>query len=124
MSARFLKVAISLAALLALGAVLSCDFFVDANAIASIAVSPANATIALNASSGAKNTQQFTATATLGNQTQQDVTGASTWASSSPNVATISNTGLATASSTNTGVANITASFQGATSSNFPVTVQ
>jgi hypothetical protein len=107
MSARFLKVAVSLAALVALGALLSCDFFVDANAIASIAITPNNPTSALNNSGGTKNTQQFTATATLGNQTQQDVTGQSTWTSSNTGAATISNTGLATA--VNLGSTTITA---------------
>src|SRR5437588_348633 len=93
-----IRVGGTVALLLSLALLLSCgDFFVDANSIASIALSPVNPTIALNNSAGTKNTQQFTATATLGSLNTQDVTSASTWTSSAPSVATISNAGLATA---------------------------
>src|SRR6202167_2784899 len=61
-----------------------------AAAPASIAVTPANASIAVNA------TLQFTATATFANGSTQNVTGAVTWASSTPVAATITSTGLAT----------------------------
>ena len=42
-------------------------------------------------------TQQFTATATFGNNTTGNVSSQVTWTSSAPSVATISSTGLATA---------------------------
>jgi hypothetical protein len=61
-----------------------------AAAPASIAVTPANASIAVNA------TLQFTATATFANGSTQNVTGAVTWSSSTPVAATITSTGLAT----------------------------
>jgi uncharacterized protein YjdB len=59
--------------------------------IRSIAVAPSSATIP------AGTTQQFTATATFTDNTTQDVTTLSTWTSSSGSVATVSNSGLATA---------------------------
>jgi uncharacterized protein YjdB len=59
--------------------------------VASIQVSPTNASI----SSG--QTQQFKATAVLQDGEQRDVTNAVTWKSSNPAVATIDATGLATA---------------------------
>jgi len=61
-----------------------------AAAPASIAVTPANTSIAVNA------TLQFTAVATFANGSTQNVTGAVTWASSTPVAATITSTGLAT----------------------------
>ena len=60
----------------------------------SIAVAPANPSVALGL------TQAFTATGTFqlaaGGTAQQDITGQVTWASSNPSVATIDNTGTAT----------------------------
>ena len=56
----------------------------------SIAVTPANPSIAVNA------TLQFTATATFAGGGTQDITNSVTWASSMPTVATINSTGLAT----------------------------
>lgn len=56
-----------------------------------IAVTPGSATTIAGGS------QQFTATATLNNATQADVTNATTWSSSATNVATISTGGLVTA---------------------------
>ena len=107
MFSRLLKIGAAMAALLGLALLASCDgFFIASHDIASVALTPANATIALNNGAN-KNTQQFTATATLGNLTQQDVTSHSTWTSSNTNVATISNTGLATA--VNLGSTTITA---------------
>jgi uncharacterized protein YjdB len=85
------------------------DFFVDSNAVVSIALSPVNPTIQPS------KTQQFTATAKLGDGTTQDVTSQSTWTSSSPSVATIDNSGLATAVAT--GNTTITASNGGVTAS-------
>jgi Big-like domain-containing protein/beta-propeller repeat-containing protein len=61
-----------------------------AAAPASIAVTPANASIAVNA------TLQFTATATFASGSTQNITGAVTWGSSTPVAATITSTGLAT----------------------------
>jgi len=64
---------------------------VTAAVVSSIAVAPASATIP------AGTTQQFTATGTFTDSSSQDVTGLATWISSSGSVATISNSGLATA---------------------------
>jgi uncharacterized protein YjdB len=58
--------------------------------ITSIAVTPANASIAAGA------TQQFTATATYNNGTTANITSTATWASSATAVATINASGLAT----------------------------
>jgi trimeric autotransporter adhesin len=78
----------SLAALL----LSSCGgFFPSADTIVSISLSPASAMILPNA------TQQFTATATYGNNTTGNVSSQVTWTSSAPSIATVSNTGLATA---------------------------
>lgn len=75
--------------------------------IVSIAVTPANPSI------GKGTTQQFTATATLSDTTQQVITSTVTWSSSNTDNATISNTagteGLATASASNTGASTISA---------------
>jgi trimeric autotransporter adhesin len=70
----------------------SCGgFFPSADTIVSISLSPASAMILPNA------TQQFTATATFGNNTTGNVSSQVTWTSSAPSIATISSTGLATA---------------------------
>ncbi len=59
--------------------------------LVSIAVTPATATIAVNA------TQQFTATGTFSDNSTKDVTGQSNWTSSAPATATVgAATGLAT----------------------------
>src|SRR5262249_41776474 len=55
----------------------------------SIAVGPANPSINVGAS------QQFTATGTFDDGTQQDITASANWTSSKPNFASISPTGLA-----------------------------
>jgi uncharacterized protein YjdB len=83
--------------------------------LTSIAVTPANTTLAAGA------TQQFTATATFSNGTTSDITSSATWASSSTTVATISTTGLATALAA--GRATITAT-SGTISGNTTLTVQ
>jgi hypothetical protein len=57
----------------------------------SISLSPASAIILPG------NTQQFTATGTLGNNTVSNVSSHVTWTSSAPNIATIDSSGLATA---------------------------
>jgi hypothetical protein len=70
----------------------SCGgFFPSADTIVSIQVAPASAQI-LNGA-----TQQFTATATYGNNTTGDITSTTSWQSSSPTVAIINTSGLATA---------------------------
>jgi trimeric autotransporter adhesin len=77
-------------------------FFRDSNEIAGISVSPANASLQLN------KTQQFTAIGTFGDSSDRDVSSSVEWTSSSPKVATIDSSGLATALSTGTTI--ITAS--------------
>ncbi len=57
--------------------------------VSSIAVTPSSATVILGAA------QQFTAIATYSDGSTQDITQSATWASSIPNVATVSSTGLA-----------------------------
>ena len=59
--------------------------------LVSIAVTPANPTVVLNA------TQQFTATGAWSDSTHTDLTATDVWASSNTNYATISAAGLATA---------------------------
>jgi hypothetical protein len=76
-------------------------------ALSSVTVQPANPAIALGV------LQQFTASASFADGTSSDVTAAATWTSSSPTVATISNSqgtqGEATAVST--GTSTITATY-------------
>jgi hypothetical protein len=55
----------------------------------SIAISPANSSVALGAS------QQFIATGTYSDASTQDVTATASWSSSAPTVATVSSAGLA-----------------------------
>lgn len=72
---------------------------------------------AVTAASGADHTAQLTATTNWG----EDVTSGATWTSSAPAKATVSSTGLVTGVAA--GTTNITASFDGVTSTNFVVTV-
>jgi uncharacterized protein YjdB len=65
-------------------------FFPSSTEITAISLSPASAFLTPTT------TQQFTATATFGNNTNGDVTSQVTWTSSSPGVATINSSGLAT----------------------------
>jgi len=74
---------------------------VTSQTISSIAVTPASPSFA------AGSTQQFTATATYSDGTTGNVTSTATWTSSDTSVATISNSGLATAVAT--GATTITA---------------
>lgn len=68
----------------------SCgQFFPSSTTITALAISP------LNTSVQPGNTQQFTATATYGNNTTSNATSSVTWTSSSTNIATISAGGLA-----------------------------
>ena len=89
---------------------------VTAPTLQSIAVTPASASIAPGS------TQQFAATGTLSDGTQQDLTASATWSSSLTTVATIGvNTGLATG--TGVGSTNITAMQNGVTSNTAVLTV-
>ena len=62
----------------------------SAPALVSIAVMPANPSVVLG------NGQQFTATGTYSNGSTQNLTSTATWSSSTPGVATMNTTGLAT----------------------------
>ena len=77
--------------------------------VSSISVTPSSATVILGAA------QQFTAMANYSDGSTQDITQSATWASSSPNVATVSSTGLAI--SMLVGTAAISASADSATGS-------
>jgi len=79
----------------------SASLTVTPPALVTIAVSPANVTIALGV------TQQFTATGTYTNQSTQNLTSTATWSSSNTTIATIAPGGLAT--SVAQGTTNITA---------------
>src|SRR5215469_302897 len=80
-------------------------FFPDATDLVSISVTPSSSSLQLT------KTQQFTALGTFGDGTSRDISSSATWSSSSSNVASISNTGLATA--LQTGTTTITASQSG-----------
>ena len=86
-----------------------------AKTLASIAVSPANATIAAGA------TQQFAAKATYSDGSTADVTTSATWVSSKPAVASISAAGLATALTA--GSTTVTATVSGVSSTPATITV-
>ena len=75
--------------------------------LSSIAITPANPTIAVGA------TQQFTATGTYSDGTKANITATATWTSSSTAVATINAAGLATG--VTAGSATITAAMNGVT---------
>jgi hypothetical protein len=91
-------------------------FFPSSNTITALSISPTGAWIKPG------NTQQFTATATFGNNTTGDVTSQVTWISSSTGVATIVSSGLATAVAV--GNVTITAkSNNGSVSATAPMTV-
>ena len=79
----------------------SATLTVSSTALVSITVGPANPSIALGT------TQQFTATGTFTDGTQQDLTSSATWSSANTSVATVSPVGLGT--STAVGNALITA---------------
>ena len=70
----------------------SCgQFFPGSKTIVSLAVAPASAQVKPGAN------QQFSATATYGNNSTGDVSSSVTWTSSSTGIATINTSGLATA---------------------------
>lgn len=82
-------IAIALTFLLAIA---GCgQFFPSANSITALQVAPQNASVQPGVS------QQYTATATYGNNTTADVTSQVTWSTSLASVATISSGGLLTA---------------------------
>jgi len=64
------------------------SFFPGAKSIASLQVAPQNATVAPGV------TQQYTATATYGNNTTGDVTSSVTWSTNPTSIATIDSAGL------------------------------
>ena len=76
---------------------------VTSASLVSIAVTPANPSMAIGT------TRQFTATGTFSDSSTQDVTGSVLWSSSNAGVATVSNQGLA--SSVATGTTTIAATF-------------
>lgn len=100
LSARFSASLVAVAVLLLLP---GCgQFFPPADQIVALSISPLNSVVLPSG------TQQYTATATYGNNTTGDATSVVTWSSSVSNIATISATGLATAGTT-LGTTTITA---------------
>jgi uncharacterized protein YjdB len=86
--------------------------------IASIAVTPANPSLPVGS------VQQFTATGTFSDGTMQDITNSAMWTSSAGSVATVSNSGLATALTTgNSTIIASTASVSGSTTLQVTVAV-
>lgn len=76
---------------LCLLAALGCgQFFPSSTTITALAIAPTNSTVAPGVS------QQYTATATYGNNSTADVTKSVTWSTSPTNVATVNSTGLVT----------------------------
>lgn len=75
----------------ALLTILACgQFFPSSTTITSIAIAPTNSTVAPGV------TQQYTATATYGNNTTSDVTSTVSWSSSPTSIATVTSGGLLT----------------------------
>ncbi len=87
----------------------STTLTVTAATLQSIAVTPANPSIAKGA------TQQFTATGTYSDNSTQNITGTVTWASATTSTATITTGGLATA--VGVGTSSISATLSGKTGS-------
>lgn len=81
----------------------STSLTVTAASLVTIAVTPANPSMAIGT------TKQFAATGTFSDSSTQDITASVLWSSSTPGVATISNQGVA--SSVATGTTTITANF-------------
>jgi hypothetical protein len=78
-------------AVLCLLAALGCgQFFPSSTTITALAIAPTNSTVAPGVS------QQYTATATFGNNSTSDVTKSVTWTTTPTNVATVNSTGLVT----------------------------
>jgi len=82
---------VTLLVLAALVVALGCgQFFPSSTSITALAVAPTNATLAPGV------TQQYSATATYGNNTTGDVTSQVTWSTTPTNIATVNSTGLVT----------------------------
>ncbi len=112
---RFRLLAPTAIVLAGLLAVAGCgQFFPGSSTITALAVAPSSATIQPGVN------QQYTATATYGNNTTGDVTSQVTWSTTPTNVATINSTGLLTAVSL--GTATVKAQSGGVIAST-PVTV-
>ena len=92
---------------LALSAPAAVTLTVTTLTLKSLAVNPLTASVAETG------TVQFQALGTYNDGSQQDFSGAANWTSSDPTVASISNTGLATASAANPGTVTITATYSG-----------
>jgi uncharacterized protein YjdB len=82
---------ISLVCAVLISAIGCGQFFPGGNTITSLQVAPSSATVQPGT------TQQYTATATYGNNTTADVTSQVTWSTSPTSVATINSSGLLTA---------------------------
>ncbi len=95
----------------------SCGgFFPASDAVVSISLSPGSAWVK------PQGTQQFTATATFGNNSTGDVTSKVSWSSSNQSIATISSSGLATGVAL--GTATLTAkSYNSSVTATAPITV-
>ena len=89
----------------------STTLTVTAATVESIAVTPANPTLANGAS------QQFTATATFSDNSTQNVSSSATWMSGTTSVATITNPGGVASVVADTGTSQISATFGGQTGS-------
>ena len=82
---------VTLLVLAALVVALGCgQFFPSSTSITALAVAPTNATLAPGV------TQQYSATATYGNNTTGDVSSQVTWSTTPTNIATVNSTGLVT----------------------------
>jgi uncharacterized protein YjdB len=78
------------------------QFFPSSTTITALAIAPTNSTLAPGV------TQQYTATATYGNNTTGDVTKQVTWSTTPTNVATVNSTGLVTGVSLGTATVQAT----------------
>ena len=89
---RFRPIPLTLLVLASLLTAIGCgQFFPSSTSITALAIAPTNATLAPGV------TQQFTATATYGNNTTGDVTNSVTWTTSPTSIATVNSTGLVSA---------------------------
>ena len=89
---RFRSIPLTLLVLAGLLAAIGCgQFFPSSHSITALAIAPTNTTLAPGV------TQQYTATATYGNNTTADVTTSVTWSTSPTATATVNSTGLVTA---------------------------
>lgn len=98
----------------------SATLTVTNSALVSISITPTSAQISVSGLTGST-TQQYTANATFGDGSHQDITNSATWNSSNTGIATINSSGLATA--VGAGVVNITATSGNVTSNQGTLTV-